>query len=267
MRLSVFALICLSLTACGIWKKGYERISFSQEWDFVLGGGQTDAFISEGDTLCEGMDGYRKQFKLPEKDKGKVICLDFERATLNRKIWLNGHWLCPRPDGNASSRFVLTPFLNYGKKENILLVQTDSCVQFNSHRDSDSDIGRNVWLVKAGQVHVDNWGTNITIPVINADKSTVEIETPLKNEASGVIVEVSTRIQDREGKVLYQISSPAEIAAGGKKVVIHTIEMFYPERWSVRNPYLYTAIVEVKVGNELIDRHQTTFGMHSLDSI
>lgn len=80
--------ICLSLTACGIWKKGYERISFSQEWDFVLGGGQTDAFISEGDTLCEGMDGYRKQFKLPEKDKGKVICLDFERATLNRKIWL-----------------------------------------------------------------------------------------------------------------------------------------------------------------------------------
>lgn len=172
-----------------------------------------------------------------------------------------------RPDGNASSRFVLTPFLNYGKKENILLVQTDSCVQFNSHRDSDSDIGRNVWLVKAGQVHVDNWGTNITIPVINADKSTVEIETPLKNEASGVIVEVSTRIQDREGKVLYQISSPAEIAAGGKKVVIHTIEMFYPERWSVRNPYLYTAIVEVKVGNELIDSHQTTFGMHSLDSI
>ena len=94
-----------------------------------------------------------------------------------------------------------------------------------------------------------------------------QIETPLKNEASDVIVEVSTRIQDREGKVLYQISSPAEIAAGGKKVVIHTIEMFYPERWSVRNPYLYTAIVEVKVGNELMDSHQTTFGMHSLDSI
>src|SRR5699024_2430609 len=88
LKLSVFALICLSLTACGSWKKGYERISFSQEWDFVLGGGQTDAFISEGDTLCEGMDGYRKQFKLSEKDKGKVICLDFERATLNRKIWL-----------------------------------------------------------------------------------------------------------------------------------------------------------------------------------
>ena len=121
--------------------------------------------------------------------------------------------------------------------------------------------------MKAGQVHVDNWGTNITIPVINADKSTVEIETSLKNEASDVIVEVSTRIQDREGKVLYQISSPAEIAAGGKKVVIHTIEMFYPERWSVRNPYLYTAIVEVKVDNELIDSHQTTFSMHSLDSI
>ena len=297
MRLSVFALVCLFLTACATREKGRERISFNQEWRFALTEKQANASAPDtddsnwrvlnlphdwsieadfsldnpatpgGGALPGGMGWYRKHFKLPESDKGKVICLDFERATLNRKIWLNGHWLCPRSDGNASSRFVLTPFLNYGKKENILLVQTDSCVQFNSHRDSDSDIGRNVWLVKAGQVHVDNWGTNITIPVINADKSTVEIETPLKNEASDVIVEVSTRIQDREGKVLYQISSPAEIAAGGKKVVIHTIEMFYPERWSVRNPYLYTAIVEVKVGNELMDSHQTTFGMHSLDSI
>ena len=108
-------------------------------------------------------------------------------------------------------------------------------------------------------------GTNITTPVMNADKSTVEIETTLKNEASDVTVEVSTLIQDKEGKTLYRISSPVEIAAGGKKTVTHTIEMFYPELWSVRNPYLYTAITEVRVGNKLTDRYRTTFGIRKFD--
>ena len=104
-----------------------------------------------------------------------------------------------------------------------------------------------------------------TTPVMNADKSTVEIETTLKNEASDVTVEVSTLIQDKEGKTLYRISSPVEIAAGGKKTVTHTIEMFYPELWSVRNPYLYTAITEVRVGNKLTDRYRTTFGIRKFD--
>ena len=41
--------------------------------------------------------------------------------------------------------------------------------------------------------------------------------------------------------------------------------MFYPELWSVRNPYLYTAITEVRVGNKLTDRYRTTFGIRKFD--
>lgn len=295
MRLSVFALVCLFLTACATREKGRERISFNKEWRFALTEKQANASAPDtddsnwrvlnlphdwsieadfsldnpatpgGGALPGGMGWYRKHFKLPESDKGKVIYIDFDGVYQNSRVWLNGHLLGFRPNGYVSFRYDLTPYLNYGKEENVLVVQADNSDQPNSRWYSGSGIYRNVWLVKTGQVHVDNWGTNITTPVMNADKSTVEIETTLKNEASDVTVEVSTLIQDKEGKTLYRISSPAEIAAGGKKIVTHTIEMFYPELWSVRNPYLYTAITEVRVGNKLTDRYRTTFGIRKFD--
>ena len=295
MRLSVFALVCLFLTACATREKGRERISFNQEWRFALTEKQANASAPDtddsnwrvlnlphdwsieadfsldnpatpgGGALPGGMGWYRKHFKLSESDKGKVIYIDFDGVYRNSRVWLNGHLLGFRPNGYVSFRYDLTPYLNYGKEENVLVVQADNSDQPNSRWYSGSGIYRNVWLVKTGQVHVDNWGTNITTPVMNADKSTVEIETTLKNEASDVTVEVSTLIQDKEGKTLYRISSPAEIAAGGKKIVTHTIEMFYPELWSVRNPYLYTAITEVRVGNKLTDRYRTTFGIRKFD--
>ena len=295
MRLSVFALVCLFLTACATREKGRERISFNKEWRFALTEKQANASAPDtddsnwrvlnlphdwsieadfsldnpatpgGGALPGGMGWYRKHFKLPESDKGKVIYIDFDGVYRNSRVWLNGHLLGFRPNGYVSFRYDLTPYLNYGKEENVLVVQADNSDQPNSRWYSGSGIYRNVWLVKTGQVHVDNWGTNITTPVMNADKSTVEIETTLKNEASDVTVEVSTLIQDKEGKTLYRISSPVEIAAGGKKTVTHTIEMFYPELWSVRNPYLYTAITEVRVGNKLTDRYRTTFGIRKFD--
>ena len=295
MRLSVFALVCLFLTACATREKGRERISFNKEWRFALTEKQANASAPDtddsnwrvlnlphdwsieadfsldnpatpgGGALPGGMGWYRKHFKLSESDKGKVIYIDFDGVYRNSRVWLNGHLLGFRPNGYVSFRYDLTPYLNYGKEENVLVVQADNSDQPNSRWYSGSGIYRNVWLVKTGQVHVDNWGTNITTPVMNADKSTVEIETTLKNEASDVTVEVSTLIQDKEGKTLYRISSPVEIAVGGKKTVTHTIEMFYPELWSVRNPYLYTAITEVRVGNKLTDRYRTTFGIRKFD--
>ncbi len=295
MRLSVFALVCLFLTACATREKGRERISFNKEWRFALTEKQANASAPDtddsnwrvlnlphdwsieadfsldnpatpgGGALPGGMGWYRKHFKLSESDKGKVIYIDFDGVYRNSRVWLNGHLLGFRPNGYVSFRYDLTPYLNYGKEENVLVVQADNSDQPNSRWYSGSGIYRNVWLVKTGQVHVDNWGTNITTPVMNADKSTVEIETTLKNEASDVTVEVSTLIQDKEGKTLYRISSPVEIAAGGKKTVTHTIEMFYPELWSVRNPYLYTAITEVRVSNKLTDRYRTTFGIRKFD--
>lgn len=49
MRLSVFALVCLFLTACATREKGRERISFNQEWRFALTEKQANASAPDTD--------------------------------------------------------------------------------------------------------------------------------------------------------------------------------------------------------------------------
>ena len=49
MRLSVFALVCLFLTACATREKGRERISFNKEWRFALTEKQANASASDTD--------------------------------------------------------------------------------------------------------------------------------------------------------------------------------------------------------------------------
>ena len=162
MRLSVFALVCLFLTACATREKGRERISFNQEWRFALTEKQANASAPDtddsnwrvlnlphdwsieadfsldnpatpgGGALPGGMGWYRKHFKLPESDKGKVIYIDFDGVYRNSRVWLNGHLLGFRPNGYVSFRYDLTPYLNYGKEENVLVVQADNSDQPNS---------------------------------------------------------------------------------------------------------------------------------------
>ena len=176
MRLSVFALVCLFLTACATREKGRERISFNKEWRFALTEKQANASAPDtddsnwrvlnlphdwsieadfsldnpatpgGGALPGGMGWYRKHFKLPESDKGKVIYIDFDGVYRNSRVWLNGHLLGFRPNGYVSFRYDLTPYLNYGKEENVLVVQADNSDQPNSRWYSGSGIYRNVWL-------------------------------------------------------------------------------------------------------------------------
>ena len=49
MRLSVFALVCLFLTACATREKGRERISFNKEWRFALTEKQANASAPDTD--------------------------------------------------------------------------------------------------------------------------------------------------------------------------------------------------------------------------
>lgn len=295
MKQITFAILCLLLTACSSGKQVRERVSFNHDWLFSLTNKQADASAPEtddsgwrslnlphdwsiegdfsvenpatpgGGALPGGMGWYRKHFKIPASDKGKQVYIDFDGVYRCSKVWLNGHLLGFRPSGYVSFRYDLTPYLNYGSKPNVLVVQADNSEQPNSRWYSGSGIFRNVWLVKTGQIHVDNWGTSITTPVINADKAMVEIETTLKNTAGDANAEVTTLIQNRQGQIVVKSTSSTQIKTGGNQSIIQTFEMLHPTRWELDNPYLYTAVTEVKVDGKLTDRYETPFGIRSFD--
>ena len=295
MKQVTFAILCLLLAACSSGKQVRERVSFNNDWLFSLTDKQANAsapdtddsgwrslnlphdwsieadFSSEnpatpgGGALPGGMGWYRKHFKMAGSDKGKQVYIDFDGVYRCSKVWLNGHLLGFRPNGYVSFRYDLTPYLKYGNEPNVLVVQADNSEQPNSRWYSGSGIYRNVWLVKTGQVHVDNWGTSITTPVINADKATVKITTALKNNAADASAEVTTLIQDKNGQTVIQSTSTTGIAAGENKNINQEFEVLHPTLWDIDNPYLYTAVTEVKVDGKLTDRYETPFGIRSLE--
>lgn len=293
MKQVTIILLSLLLTACLGSRQGRERISFNNGWLFSLTDNQVDTFGLDtddsgwrklnlphdwsieadfskenpatpgGGALPGGMGWYRKHFKMPESDQGKIIYIDFDGVYRCSKVWLNGHLLGFRPNGYISFRYDLTPYLKYGQEENVLVVQVDNSQQPNSRWYSGSGIYRNVWLVKNDDIHVDQYGTYITTPEVTREKATVMIETTLKNNTAAMAAELTTILKDPSGKIVAQASLPVELPETDTLSFTQKLEVKNPELWGTKSPALYTAVTEVRAGGKLTDRYETTFGIRT----
>jgi len=163
----------------------------------------------------------------------------------------------------VSFRYELTDYLYYGDKENILVVKADNSLQPNSRWYSGSGIYRNVWLVKTGDVHVDHWGTYITTPEITKEKAIVQIETTVKNSKEASTIQLITTILDQQKNKVATTETKLTIDSKSTNQSKQTIEVPSPQLWELENPHLYTAITEIKKGEEITDRYETMFGIRS----
>lgn len=214
-----------------------------------------------GGALPGGNGWYRKTFKLAEEDQGKIIYIDFDGVYCKSKVWINGHLLGFRPNGYVSFRYDLTPYLHFDDRENTLVVQADNSQQPNSRWYSGSGIYRNVWLVKTSPVHVDHWGTYITTPEITRSQAGVQIETVVRNMGVTNHIEIVTTILDREGKIVTRTKGTKEIRNLTAEKIVQSLSISNPVLWDLREPYLYTAVTELKSNGELMDRYETPFGI------
>ncbi|MDH6303427.1 beta-galactosidase [Parabacteroides sp. PF5-5] len=285
---------CLLLLACTNEKSEREKISFNKDWQFFLTDDTIDASNpalddsgwrtlnlphdwsieadfnpkyparTGGGALPGGNGWYRKHFKLPESDKGKMVYIDFDGVYRNSTVWLNGHLLGNRPNGYISFRYDLTPHLKYGKEENILVVHADNSEQPNSRWYSGSGIYRNVWLVKTHPIHVDLWGTYVTTPVITDAKASVSIETTIRNNQEEATIEIVNKIVDASGKIVAEARKEAKVAAKATQTVSELLEVSNPQRWTLEDPYLYTVVTEIISNKQTVDSYQTPLGIRTL---
>ncbi|MEO7768878.1 MAG: sugar-binding domain-containing protein, partial [Ferruginibacter sp.] len=145
--------------------KSWRTLNVPHDWSIELPFDSTSPTGTGGGALRGGMGWYTKEFSLPVTDSGKNISIHFDGVYCRSTVWLNGHLLGYRPNGYISFSYNLTPFLNYRKK-NIIVVKVNNSQQPNSRWYSGSGIYRKVWLQKTGQVYIDNWGSFITTPAI-----------------------------------------------------------------------------------------------------
>lgn len=282
-----------------------ERISFNADWRFAKGdqpaaAGATVASTEPGfnDTAWRkldlphdwGIEGafkqeypgetgklpwwgvgwYRKHFAVPASDAGKRVYLDIDGAMSHATVWLNGRSLGGWPYGYASWRLDLTPYLKVGA-ENVLAIRLDNPTD-SSRWYPGGGIYRNVWLVKTSPVHIAQYGTFVTTPIVTPDAATVDVKVTLENHGADTNVQVATEIYalDEAGRktgapLARSAPSPAtKVVAGRQALMAQSVVVAQPRLWSPGSPQRYTAVTTVTEKGQPVDVFETPFGIRTI---
>jgi beta-galactosidase len=217
-----------------------------------------------GGALPGGLGWYRKTFLVPDSSKDKNIFIDFDGVYRKSEVWINGHSLGMRPNGYISFRYNLTPYLKYGREQNVIVVKADNSQQPNSRWYSGSGIYRNVWLVTTNRIFVNHWGSYITTPEIHKGSAKVNIELKINNNHSDEQrVTLKTEIYDSGGSRVAAASSYVRLRENSVSNAAQIFNIPAPHLWSVDDPYLYKVVTQVISNHKTVDEIHNTLGIRS----
>jgi beta-galactosidase len=221
------------------------------------------ANIATGFTVG-GTGWYRKKFVSSTSFQNHVVTIYFDGVYMNSDIWLNGHHLGNHPYGYTPFYYDLTPYLKPAGQENVLAVKVRNEGK-NSRWYSGSGIYRHVWLNVTEPVHVDNWGVYITTPEVSTNSAIVQINTGINNEQNAQHkITVITTIISPAGKTVSNTENILQLHANAVSTDSQTVKLSQPVLWSVESPNLYRTITEIKSGDKIIDKTETTFGIRGI---
>ena len=217
-----------------------------------------------------GVGWYRKHFASPADDAGKRVYLDIDGAMAYAAVWLNGQFVGGWPYGYASWRVDLTPYLKPGA-DNVLAIRLDN-PPTSSRWYPGGGIYRNVWLVKTTPVHVAQWGTFVTTPIVSPESATVDVKVTVQNDSAATpTVQVSTAIfaLDASGAktgaaLASSASSSTRLIANRDALVAQTLALPQPKLWSVKSPSRYVAVTTVTQDGNVADVYETPFGVRTI---
>lgn len=216
--------------------------------------------------LPTGIGFYRKEFEIPETDKGKKMSIEFDGIFRNSTVWVNGHLLGNHQSGYIPSNYDLTDVLRYGDEgKNVILVKVDAS-EYEGWWYEGGGIYRHVWLIKTDKLHVDRFGTYVTTPSIFSNEAIVSIKTKLKNEyKTAKNFTLISKIVNNKGVVLHSVTSPQKMEPFSTTEIAQTATIQKPLLWSPETPNLYKVQTEVIENGNSIDNYETTFGVRTVD--
>jgi len=212
--------------------------------------------------LPAGIAWYRKTFDVPDSFKDKIVSILFDGVYNNSDVWINGHHLGKRPSGYTSFYYELTSYLNPGK-ENVIAVRVDHSLYADSRWYTGSGIYRHVWLNITDKVHVVQWGTFVTTPVITSEMAKVSVENTVENvSGKAQNLEIVSVVFGKEGKEISRNNS-VKLFPSGESSTIQEIIVKKPVLWDIQEPYLYTVKTILRIDGNIVDEVSTPFGIRS----
>lgn len=213
-----------------------------------------------------GIGWYRKHFRMPEADNGKVVSLELDGVYDNSEVWLNGFRVGGRPNGFLGYSCDLTPFLKFGADENVLAVRVDHSRFADSRWYTGSGIYRNARLCVTDALHVAHWGTYVTTPVVGADSATVRVETKVENSSRRTrTYTLQCDVIGPDGQVVAGIISPGTLNDSQVESKIQELAVPRPKLWSPDSPTLYTVRTRLNADGVMVDETTTPFGVRTIE--
>jgi len=248
----------------------WEKVSVPHDWA-IYGpfdkevDKQTVAIVQNGEKTASEKTGrtgalphigtawYRNKFSISAAEKNKKVILLFEGAMSEPQIYLNGKKVGEWAYGYSYFYFDVTDFLKEG--ENTLAVKLTN-KEFASRWYPGAGLYRKVSLIIKNKESIDQWGTSITTPFISKEVAKVNVKTKATGE-NGYLV---TTIFDANGQKVG--SDKATVKFGTE--FDQNIRVENPKLWSPESPYLYKAVSQWFVGDELKDEVTTRFGIREI---
>ncbi|WP_447642960.1 MULTISPECIES: sugar-binding domain-containing protein [Chitinophagaceae] len=256
----------------GNWKS----VRVPHDWSIEQPFSNTYPTSSNQGALPAGIGWYAKTFKLPEKDRNKVIGIDFDGIYRNSEVWINGHYLGIRPNGYISFQYDLSPYLRWDGADNKILVKVDNHAQPESRWYTGSGIYRNVWLSVTNKMAIAHWGTFVQTDVTQSENNklnaTVHVKTSIRNfSTASQQVHIDNIVLDNQGHKVanktttIQLSTHPINVEDDRNMASNTINISNPALWSPASPTLYTmqTIVTNDKG-ELLDSTSISFGIRHI---
>jgi beta-galactosidase len=247
----------------GLDDSAWRPLDLPHDWAIE---GPFDPKISphQGSLPYFGVGWYRKRFTVPESARGRFYSLEIDGAMANATVYLNGRELGGRPYGYIGFAVDLTPGLRFGA-ENVVAVRLAPEPE-SSRWYPGAGLYRHVWVDAVGPVHVARWGTKVTTPAVSDAEAAVVARAELQSrDTRDARVTVETLILDPDGREVAHARDEGLVPAGASATIAPRLTVARPVRWDVDRPALYTAVHTVTRDGAVLDRHETRFGIRTIE--
>lgn len=241
--------------------EGWQDVTLPHDWKTELSYEENNPALLMSGSKPDGVAYYRKTFSLGEELKDKHISIHFDGVVRSASVWFNGCFLGDHFSGYTSFSYNLSDMAHYGEEgDNVILVRVDTTTGPEGWWYEGAGIYRNVYLEIKDKVHIDQWGVNISTKEINDNKAILEAEITIKNDSyDKAYVYPTIEIDGLIEKYTEVALEPLECKTVKKEISIEN-----PRLWSVDEPNLYNANIELNIDDILIDSCNTRFGIRKV---
>ena len=207
---------------------------------------------------------YRTPIAVTAADKGRRIWLEFDGAFRDAIVFVNGYIAGQNESGYAPFRVEIDDFLDYDGGPNVVTVRADASLGEGWFYEG-AGIYRHVELVRAGPLHVPQWGVVVRSEV-GADGATVHVTTDVLNSSDAPSPPATLRqsLIGPDGKVAATLPAAAlDLPAGEQRTIEQEILLRAPQLWSLEDRNLYHLRSQIWLGDSLLDQTDTRFGIRT----